>query len=145
MEPYSQLPGALFITSQDRETMRGEVERVAPEEACGLIAGRPLPDGYHAEWIIPTTNSLHSPERYFVEGKELVAVFQEIDKRELELIGIYHSHPRGPDEPSPTDVDEAYYPETAYLIWSKRTGEWRFRAFMIQNRLIIEIPLLVVN
>jgi proteasome lid subunit RPN8/RPN11 len=63
----------------------------------------------------------------------------------MELIGIYHSHPHGPDEPSPTDVNEAYYPEAIHLIWSQRTGKWQCRAFMITERLSVGIPLVVVN
>ena len=33
----------------------------------------------------------------------------------LELLGIYHSHPNGENEPSPRDVELAYYPEAAYF------------------------------
>ncbi len=34
----------------------------------------------------------------------------------LELLAIYHSHPRGPATPSETDVARAFYPEAIYLI-----------------------------
>jgi proteasome lid subunit RPN8/RPN11 len=42
----------------------------------------------------------------------------------LEMVGIYHSHPHGPDSPSPTDIAEAYYPDAVYLIWFRQDGEW---------------------
>ena len=34
----------------------------------------------------------------------------------LSILGVYHSHPAGVAEPSPTDIDEAMYPEWAYVI-----------------------------
>ena len=43
---------------------------------------------------------------------------REIRAAKLELLGIYHSHPNGKNEPSARDIELAYYPDTAYFILS---------------------------
>jgi proteasome lid subunit RPN8/RPN11 len=57
----------------------------------------------------------------------------------LDLVGIYHSHPSGPEMPSVTDVAEAYYPEAIYLIWSGANGEWTCRGFTIKAGIVAEV------
>ena len=58
-----------------------------------------------------------------------------------ELVGIYHSHPDGPPEPSALDRMEAAYPDAAYLIFSRSQGEWKCRAFAMHPDGPIEIPI----
>jgi proteasome lid subunit RPN8/RPN11 len=56
--------------------------------------------------------------------------FQRMEAAGLELLGIYHSHPTGPDRPSPTDIAENMYP-VAQIIWFRENGKWRARAYEI--------------
>ena len=58
----------------------------------------------------------------------------------LELVGIYHSHPNGPDRPSPTDIAGNMYP-VAQLIWFREKGRWQARGYNIENGISVEIPL----
>ncbi len=123
--------------------MREEVERISPEEACGMMAGMANDTVYTVTWIIPAVNILHSQSRYRIDPQEQLDAFNKIEQLRLEMVGIYHSHPKGPDFPSPTDVAEAYYPEAVSLIWSALTGDWKCRGFVIQEASVIEIPVLV--
>lgn len=119
--------------------MLAHVDRHLPEEACGLLAGESRDEIYRTHTVIPTTNVLHSPVRYRIGPQEQLAAFNQIDEMESQLVGIFHSHPMGPDVPSLTDIAEAYYPEVVYLIWSRRTGEWRCRGFTIQDGEVGEV------
>jgi proteasome lid subunit RPN8/RPN11 len=121
--------------------MRDQVNHHLPAEACGLLAG--LND--LATQIYPVTNILHSPVRYRMDPKEQLQAFQDIDDAGLELLAIYHSHPDGPDKPSPVDIAEAYYPQSVYLIWSLATGDWRCRGFKIEKGIASEIPLSILD
>ena len=69
-----------------------------------------------------------------MDPEEQLAVFNQIEDQDWQLLAIYHSHLQGPEGPSPTDVNEAYYPELVNLIWSNTTGEWICRGFSIQKR-----------
>jgi len=116
-----------------------DVSERVPEEACGILAGRLKGELYQAKCVFPTTNLLHSATRYRIDPVEQLAVFNQMDAQGLELVGIYHSHPNGPDSPSPTDIAEAYYPEAAYLIWFRKGGEWACTAHVIGKTAVYQI------
>lgn len=62
----------------------------------------------------------------------------------LELLGIYHSHPNGKNEPSPRDIELAYYPDAAYFIISPLVGAARpVRAFSILDGHVTELEIQV--
>jgi proteasome lid subunit RPN8/RPN11 len=129
----AELDLCLVISAQDWERMRCDAAQRAPLEACGLLAGRIEDNRYVALEVIPTANQLQSPVRFRIEPHQLLAAFDLIEGRGLELLAIYHSHPNGPDHPSETDVAEAYYPDTIALIWSARGGVWSGKAFLLQS------------
>jgi proteasome lid subunit RPN8/RPN11 len=109
-----------------------------PQEACGLLAGA----GGEVQHLYLITNAEHSPTRYRMDSAELLNALNEMDERGWELISIFHSHPAGPPVPSPTDIAEAYYPDSAYLICSPAaSGQWQGRAFEIRNGQAREIGL----
>ncbi len=115
-----------------------------PNECCGLVAGR----GGRVERVFWGTNVERSPFTYRLDPHEQIRFFKELDAMEMELLGIYHSHPRSPAYPSQTDVAQAFYPETAYLIVSLRSAdapaaEVEVRAFRIQGGVITEEELAV--
>ncbi len=115
--------------------MQWHVAAEAPLEACGLVAGR----GGVSEAVYPIPNALHSPTRYRMEAEAQVRAFFALEAAGLELLAIYHSHPRGPSLPSATDVREAAY-AVPYLIWAPVGATWLVRAFRLQNG-VWEIPL----
>jgi [CysO sulfur-carrier protein]-S-L-cysteine hydrolase len=134
--PEKNRPHILQIKRPDYELMRLDVASRSPEEACGLLAGQLIGERYEVMIVFPTTNMLHSTTRYRIEPAELLASFNQMEAQGFELVGIYHSHPNGPDGPSPTDIAEAYYPEAAYLIWSRQDGEWACKAYTIVKQTI---------
>lgn len=85
-----------------------------PNECCGLIGGK---EGC-ARQVYRMDNTEHSPLNYRMDPKQQLKVFDEMDRAELDLIGIYHSHTHSAAYPSPTDIRLAYYPESLYLIVS---------------------------
>lgn len=139
MDQVTRLPSInqLYLTQTQWELLCAEAERHAPEEACGLLAGQ----GERVQAVIPVTNALHSQFRYRMEPGEQLKAFLEIERQEWELIGIYHTHPRGPDGPSQTDITEAYYPESVYLILSGKESGWRCRGFFIWGDQITEVAI----
>jgi len=112
-----------------------------PQEGCGLIAG----SGGAAERFIPMTNRLASTTSFDMEPSELIATLRSLRESGESLLAIYHSHPRGPAEPSPRDIDRAYYPEAAQIIVSLASPENPVvRGFRIVDAQAIEIELRVI-
>ena len=78
---------------------------------------------------------------YELDHDTLARVF-EFEDAGLELVAIYHSHPHGPETPSPTDIAQAFYPDSGYLIVSLATPDWPVvRGFRITVEGVREIAL----
>lgn len=131
----------LTLTAAQQADMFAHLDAVAPEEGCGLLGGSP--DGRVIK-VYLVTNELHSPVRYRMAPTELVSALMEIEAHGWELLAIFHSHPGGLAVPSATDIAEAHYPDSAYIICAPLAVGWRARAFTIADRLVSEIPLVVV-
>jgi proteasome lid subunit RPN8/RPN11 len=106
-----------------------------PDEVCGMLAGR---DG-HVERVFRVRNTadevpadrgvfrdratgVASPGRravhYYMDPRDQLRVYNEIDDLGLDLIGYYHSHTRTEARPSPTDVRLATDLASFYVLVS---------------------------
>jgi proteasome lid subunit RPN8/RPN11 len=139
------MPRKLELKARDWESMRSHVETCRPFEACGLLAGR---DGF-VERVFPVPNASQSPTRFRMDAAAQLSAFRDLEELGLELLGIFHSHPRdNPDDgavlagPSETDVQEAAYP-VVHVIWSRREGQWQANGFWIEQGTILEVPLVI--
>ena len=121
--------------------MQKHIIQMCPEEACGLVGG--VEDS--SKVVYEVTNSLRSPVRFLMDASEQVRALIQIEKSGLDLLAIYHSHPKGPDRPSQTDMDEFLYPGTASLIWYLEYGFWNCKAFMLSTHSFQSIPLSVIE
>jgi proteasome lid subunit RPN8/RPN11 len=126
----------LILTRLQWEQMQRQVAADAPLESCGLLAG----SGDVVQRVIPVPNALNSTTRYRFDPYAQLAAFDQIEQAGLEILAIYHSHPKGPPHPSPTDVAEASYP-VVYVIWSLEGSDWLAGGFWIENGSFRDVPL----
>jgi proteasome lid subunit RPN8/RPN11 len=71
---------------------------------------------------------------------EQLSAFEWIESSGLELLGIFHSHPAGPETVSPTDIAQAYY-QVVYVILSRAERVWCARGFWIEGGKFSEVDL----
>jgi proteasome lid subunit RPN8/RPN11 len=104
-----------------------------------MLAGR---DGVITR-SFPATNAAAVPATsYEIEPKELFQLTRAIRDAGLALLGIYHSHPIGKNEPSPRDMEQACYPDVAYFIISPLPDAERpVRAFAIRDGNVTELEI----
>ncbi|GBF05402.1 Mov34/MPN/PAD-1 protein [Deinococcus aerius] len=96
-------------------------EREAPRECVGALGGRLMASGAEAAALYPLANVSSDPERtYLAHPGHLLRALRAMEAAGLTLVGLYHSHPRGPAEPSLTDTRLAAYP-VPYVIADLRT------------------------
>jgi proteasome lid subunit RPN8/RPN11 len=122
------------------QAMHHHVASQAPLEACGLLAGRQA----SVEAVLRVRNAEQSPVRFRMDAQEQYNAFEWIDANGLDLIGIFHSHPSGPETVSPTDIAEAAY-EVVHVIWSRKKRIWSARGFWIEKGLVTEVTLQVLT
>ena len=111
-----------------------------PLEACGLLAGKKD----SVEVVLEVHNAAQSPVRFRMDPQEQYDAFMWIESNGMDLIGIYHSHPSGPDTVSATDLDEAAY-DVVHIIWSRIDGVWNTRGFWIEAGKVTDVELQVIK
>ena len=104
----------------------------APNECCGWLRAR---DGVVHD-VFRSDNERASPYGYSLDPGSLLAAFNAGE--EGYDVGIYHSHPRSPAEPSQTDINLAEYPDYTYLIVSLADEEPTVRAWRIAGGRVTE-------
>ncbi len=130
----------LIISKTHWQEMLDYVQQHAPLEACGLLAG----NEDRVEKVIFVQNQAQSPTRFVMDPYEQLQAFDWIDSNQLDLLGIFHSHPAGPEGASVTDIAEAAY-EVVHLIWSRNQNSWQVRGFWIEDGNATEVPLQIVE
>ena len=109
-----------------------------PHEGCGLLLGhvqngdnvvtavRPLPNVWPVEQEKPT--------RFRIAEEDWRDVEIEAMANDLDVLGVFHSHPDHPPVASPRDLAWAAWPGYSYLITEIRA--WRpaaSRSWQLQN------------
>lgn len=123
-----------MTTSDDVLTsIRRHAETTYPEECCGLLLGRlrrtsgAAPTTGENEVVaargVENRNANRRVDRYVIDPNDYRTVDREARERNLDIVGIYHSHPDHPAEPSSTDLEQATFPGYSYVIVSVVDGQ----------------------
>ena len=87
-----------------------------PEECCGFLLGFKAEERRIQSAVsVPNTNQLSRSSRYSIDPLDLVKVDEAAERVNLDLLGIYHSHPDASAIPSQIDREYAW-PRYTYLI-----------------------------
>jgi proteasome lid subunit RPN8/RPN11 len=130
----------LWLTPEQARSILDHVRADAPNEACGLLLG----GGGAVTEILRARNEDPAPRTGFVVSpNDLFAALNRAEQGNLELVGVYHSHPAGHAIPSERDIREAYYPDAAQLIVGLAAEEPEFAAWRIDNGRVSRIVLFI--
>lgn len=123
----------IVIQSREIRKMIQHSEEERPKEACGILGGKVDGDRVRILKVYQCENVHPNPTlKYLIRPEDQVKVFEEIEKDEnVDLVGFYHSHPRGPDAPSRIDYSRNYWPGYLIAIVSlspkAKLSFWRWR------------------
>jgi proteasome lid subunit RPN8/RPN11 len=125
------VPRSIRVPKQIIAEMIAHARREPLVECCGLLAGR---DGAVARFF-PAVNAAENPATsYEIAPREIFSLMRAMRAEGTEMLGICHSHPNGNNQPSPRDIEQAYYSEAVYFILSPRDGAAKpVRAFSIRD------------
>jgi proteasome lid subunit RPN8/RPN11 len=131
------VPNVIRVQDGVLFALQAHAQGAPDHERCGLLAGR---EGVISR-VLHAHNVAGDPAtQYEIAPQELFQMMREIRSAGLQLLGIYHSHPHGANQPSRTDVQRAYYPDAAYFIISPQPNEEKpVRAFAIRDGFVSEL------
>ena len=108
----------MYLAASVRASLIAHAREEAPDEACGLLGGRSGTQPV-VQTSIRTANIAAEPTyRFEIDPEALLAGRDRLESAGQELIGFYHSHPKGPAEPSETDQEAARWDQTYTVIVS---------------------------
>ncbi|KAA3644598.1 MAG: hypothetical protein DWQ07_14365 [Chloroflexi bacterium] len=100
-------------------------EAAYPEEGAGLLLGRVDGEERFIEAILALENSREDEarhNRYLITAQDMLHGEKEAAAQGLDVIGVFHSHPDHPDQPSEFDREWAL-PWFSYIITSVQKGQ----------------------
>ncbi|MCU1267615.1 MAG: putative metal-dependent protease of the superfamily [Acidobacteria bacterium] len=114
------------LSANHQEEIAAHGERDYPYECCGLLIGRfSEHDGKVVIETYPISNAREEAakrNRFLIRPEELLQGEQYALKRNLDIVGFYHSHPDHPAVPSQYDLEHAW-PAYSYIVVAVRDGK----------------------
>lgn len=137
----------LKLTSEQYEDIVAHGLEGKPLEICGLLVG--VKEGEETRVLeVHRVDSLDASElTYTMDALQQMKIERAANKRGLQVVGIYHTHPATIPYPSKTDVarahwgdtDDLLFPGYSYLIVSLRDPQNpEPRSYRIEGRRIPE-------
>lgn len=108
------------------QRIRAHGEEAYPEEGAGFLLGSDGPNRKVAG-LLPLPNLREAEarnRRYLLDANDYLKAEMEADRRGLTLVGVFHSHPDHPDQPSEFDREWAQ-PFFSYVITGVEAGQAR--------------------
>jgi len=108
----SASPRPLEIPADIHEAMIAHCLRESPLECCGVLGGtEPRVRSIH-----PLRNLAASETRYDGDPTDLIEAFRWLHEQNMDILAIYHSHPKWRAVPSAVDLSQNHWGPMPHLI-----------------------------
>lgn len=114
----------IIIDTQARAALLNDAIAAFPDECCGFLFGREDENGLRAITEIQVVNNAKEGDkrrRFAIAPLDYIRAEEYADENQLQLLGVYHSHPNHPAIPSEHDRVAAQ-PWFSYIIVSVLDG-----------------------
>jgi len=128
----------LRLSGSAYTAMLGHAYDGLPDEACGLLVGRP--ELNQVVRFEPTANDAASSKLYTIPPMAHLKIERAAEAEGLEVMGVMHSHTHTDAYPSPTDVAQAAHTDPAwhFVIVSLRDEAPVLRSYLLADATIVE-------
>jgi len=124
----------ITLSESDKKVLSEHSENQKPNEACAILFGK----GSQVLDLFLTENIEESPVNFTISNDQLIEAYKIAEKKQQEIIGIFHSHPKSDAFPSNTDIKFMQSNPVSWIIYSGINKN--FRAFILESN-ITEIPI----
>ena len=124
----------IILKQSDKKILAQYSENQKPNEACAILFGKEdkVLD------IFFTDNIEESPMNFTISNEQLMEAYKIAEDQNVEIVGIFHSHPNSDAFPSNTDKKFMQSNPVAWIIYSGINKN--FKAYILESD-SIEIPI----
>ena len=126
----------IILSKLQKKILLDHTCKEEPNEACAILYGNKIEEENTVKEIWLTKNDTPSPIEFTLSAEQTWEMDQKRKELNLEIIGIFHSHPKGGAFPSSTDKK---FMENNPYVWIIYSGiNKNFRAFILESEIPIE-------
>ena len=119
-----------ILTKKTKKVFIDYFKTKAPNEACGVLASD---KNNIINIFYPIPNISSRPKEHFEFDPQIyINTLYHLEEGNQKLMGIIHSHPSSGAFPSTVDIENWYYPNLSYWIYSIPNDQ--LNAFLIENK-----------
>ena len=110
----------------------------SPYEACAILLGNTDEETWQTTEIFLAENIDKSEINFTISNEQLLEGYKRAEEKGLDIVGIFHSHPKSEASPSDTDVKFMKGNPVPWVIYSGLTKE--MKAYLLDSEMI-QIPI----
>ncbi len=121
----------IILSKLQKKILLDHTNKEEPNEACAILYGNKIEEENTVKEIWLTKNSNPSPIEFTLSAEQTWEMDQKRKELNLEIIGIFHSHPNSDAFPSSTDKKFMQNNPYVWIIYSGINKN--FRAFILES------------
>ena len=128
----------IVLSKNHIDILAKHAREYAPNESCAILFGRIEGERIIIKDVFLTKNVENSPVNFAISNEELIQGYSEAERKNLDVSGIFHSHPQSVAYPSPMDIKYMEINPVPWVIFSNVDNQ--FKAYILDSEII---PLVV--
>ena len=129
---------SIVLAQKEKDKLVTHAIDEQPNESCAMLFGKKVGDNWNVKEVFLTQNIDDSQTNFTISPEELLKGYQIAEKNQLEVVGIFHSHPNSDAIPSNTDKKFMQNNPVPWIIFSGVNND--LKAYLLDSD-VIEIPI----
>ena len=128
----------ILLNQKQIDSLIQHSEKAGVAESCAMLLGTHNEQQWNVKEVFLTRNAHNdSTISFIISPEELLQGHQLAEKKHLELVGIFHSHPD--TAASPSSMDKKFMKVNGDVPWIIFSGiNMDFRAFILEEDMVSE-------
>lgn len=129
---------SIVLAQKEKDKLVTHAISEQPSESCAMLFGKKIGDNWNVKEVFLTQNIDDSQTNFTISPEELLKGYKIAEKNQLEVVGIFHSHPNSDAIPSNTDKKFMQNNPVPWIIFSGVNND--LKAYLLDSD-VIEIPI----
>ena len=129
---------SIVLAQKEKDKLVTHAISEQPSESCAMLFGKKVGDNWNVKEVFLTQNIDDSQTNFTISPEELLKGYKIAEKNQLEVVGIFHSHPNSDAIPSNTDKKFMQNNPVPWIIFSGVNND--LKAYLLDSG-VIEIPI----